>query len=258
MPDIISTQQAIRRIVNDALADCRVTPDLPPDRKPTRVRKGSEDSRLDDSRDRDDTSGWSLFIDYVDSRDNESSRRITLIRCESRLGAVPAMAAYCHEAEDYRLFRIDRIRSMALCGTGEVVDPVTHLALLRDTGLPFINRGMLTVATILLFMARCDGHHHPDEWAAIERGLERYALHFDGSDADISATMEKARSLAPDATDFANALIALTKTPAESRKPVAAMLISLCGAMIDADGRHTPEEIQWGAAVGKALNLLID
>ena len=258
MPDMIATQRAIRRIIEETMADCRVSAELPPDRKPTPRPRGSKDERLNDARDRDDTSGWSVFIDYTDSQGFESSRRITLIRCEARIGGMPAVAAYCHEAGEYRLFRRDRISSMALCGTGEVVDRDAHLALLRETGLPFVNRGMLTLSTILLFVARCDGHHHPAEWTAIEDNLTRYALRFDGSEQDIAATMDKARSLAPDATDFANALIAIARTPVEWRRRVVEDLFVMTAGILDADSHIPLAELQWGDAVSRALRIMLD
>lgn len=240
------------------MIEWRVTPPAPPERRPRRGPTAAPEDKSDDADSRDHSSSWSIFIEYEDSTGWLSERRITCIRSESRIGGVPAIFAFCHEAGEPRLFRLDRIKAMANCHTGEILDTHHHIAQLRQHGLPFVNRGMLTVAQILLFIARCDGQHHPAEWDAIEDGMARYALRFGGDDNDLVDCLSKLRCLAPDAKDFTNSLSALVKSPATYRRPVVRLLQSLCADVIDADGRHTHHEIAWGHSLDKIFRVLHD
>lgn len=254
----VEAQQRLRDLVADTWHNARVIPPKPPERQ-SRGRPRSDEAGEDQPSQpdrRDAASGWTLLIDYTDAQGYHSSRLITLIRCEDRLGGIPAIAAFCHEVQDFRLFRSDRITAMAQPDTGELIDPHLHLASLRAAGLPYINRGMQTVGTILLFLARCDGRHHPLEWEAIEQALATYALRFDGSDEDIATTMRLCRRSAPDATDFANAWIALARTPAAQRPALLRTMWRLCAMVIDADGHIELEEAAWAQAIRTIIEYL--
>ena len=145
---------------------------------------------------------------------------------------------------------------MANVETGELVDPAAHVAELRGSGLPFVNRGMATLAKILVFISRCDGTDHPSEWSAIEEGLTKYALRFGGDDSDLEQAIAKTRSVAPDCKDFANSLHAIVRTPAAYKQQLARLILESCAAVIDADGYHTAEEHAWGASIGTAMKII--
>jgi proteasome accessory factor C len=74
-----------------------------------------------------------LDLDYFSySRDEMTTRRVDPERVFHALGAW-YLAAYCHRAEDERLFRVDRIR--AVRRTGEHFDPRPTAAVGRDEEL---------------------------------------------------------------------------------------------------------------------------
>ncbi|KQN37027.1 hypothetical protein ASG37_05035 [Sphingomonas sp. Leaf407] len=179
-----------------------------------------------------------------------------MIREEALCAGHSAIAAFCHEASAYRLFRVDRIVAMATIDDGELIDPFEHIAALRRDGLPFVHKGMGTFAKALVFLARCDGHDHAMEWVAIEDALAHYAMRFGGDDDDIRAAICACRKLAPDSGDFANSLVEFYRTPQHQRRKVGDLILHSCAAIVDADGRHTDEEIAWGTGIGRAVKLL--
>lgn len=247
----VQIAKEIKGICLDTFANMRVVPS-----SHGRVTMDIGDILATDGEKRGPASSWGLLIDYVDSGGVESARRISLIRAEARLGGRPAIAAYCHEAAAYRVFRIDRIRAMACCQTGELYDPEAHIASLREQGLPFRDIGAATFAKVMVFLARCDGRDHPAEWDAIDHMLSRYLVRYGGLDAVFEDECKTCRSLAPDADDLANALIAISRAQVDQRRGIVRLLAEASASVIDADGRHDTAEITWGQALDRTFSII--
>lgn len=77
------------------------------------------------------------MIEYVDSKGQESTRRITVFDIVSGDSGVPSLMARCHEKKKERQFRIDRIRS-CVDFDGEVHDDVPQF-LIDTFGMSFFN-----------------------------------------------------------------------------------------------------------------------
>jgi hypothetical protein len=56
--------------------------------------------------------GQSFLIEYIDSKGNQSTRRITVWGIKEGAGNCPVLVAKCHERNATRTFRIDRIKTV--------------------------------------------------------------------------------------------------------------------------------------------------
>ena len=249
---VVDTWRDIRLMMDGAISALSVTPIMPAGRTP---RAGVDE--LDHAIGlRDDSSSWSLFISYEDASGCLSERRITCKRIERPLGGGATLGAYCHERRAPRAFRVDRIRELIDLSTGEVCDPHEHVERLISGGLPILDRGMATFSKMLVFITLCDGDGHAAEWDQVEKSLATYALRFGGDDDSYDQALKAVRGLSPDARDFTNCMGALLRTPLPLRRQVARLAIDSCAKIVDADGRHAPEELHWGTTIGKALKTL--
>ena len=245
----------IKAIIERAFIEISFTPPPPPKRAP-RVKKVETDLDRSDPVLRDNSSSWTMFIEYVDADGVASERRITALRFEHRIGGFPALAALCHERRDHRLFRLDRIRQIVDITTGEILDPPIYLDKLQRTGLPRVNRGMYSFCRVLAFIARCDGNFHQLEHDAIETALTSYALRFDGETEDVANTLAAIKNMTPDCVDLNNAMVAILRSPASVRQSVAGLLLKCVAEVIDADGKHMIEEIGWAMALRDCLETI--
>lgn len=251
----VQSWKALKATIDAAWAERRVTPPRPRSRMPS-VNRANEQPDPPRSKLRDRSSGWGCYIAYVDSGGYESERRITCIRYDRAPGGQAGIGSFCHEAQEYRLFRIDRIRELIDLATGEVCEPADYFARLRRDGLPISDRGLEALSKILVFMMRCDGHSDPREVEAIERALTSYVIRYDGSDEDLQQAVTSCVALAPDATDFALAMRRILRTPREVREAIANLTGRACADVVDADGRLVDAELHWGAAVDRCLAIL--
>ncbi|SMF70667.1 hypothetical protein [Allosphingosinicella indica] len=253
MPNAVESWRSLKEIVDQAWADKRVVPPVPPSRRSTRPR--SDEAALKDLS-RSKASSWSAFIQYTDRTGQESCRRITATKIWRQVGGNLVIGAFCHEAGAYREFRPDRMREMVDCQTGECLDPIATTEGLKRSGLPFTDRGMEALAKILVFMTRCDGHAHPLEYESIDRALTSYALRCDGETEDVELALATSHRLAPDGTDFALALKMVLRSPPERRKMVADICGRACGDVVHADGHLHDAELHWGNAVDECLRII--
>ncbi|HEX8402255.1 MAG TPA: hypothetical protein VF628_11190 [Allosphingosinicella sp.] len=236
--------------VERAVQPLRVTPPVPSGRLPEAC---SEQGPIFGS-DRDQASGWCGYISYQNAKGERSERRITCHRIEG-FGGPEVVMAYCHESRRAKSFRIDRIIELIDYSTGEVCDPKERFELLCLHGaLPVHDKALVELAKILVFMARCDGRYHPLEVAALEHAFGRYALRYGGSDKDLERVLVGCDSLAPDGRDLTRSL---DKIAASAVGPqLARLVLDSSGAVIDADGRHAPEEVTWGIELSEALKTI--
>jgi len=233
--------------LSGSLGDRRVTPKLPTGRLPV----SSENETSPALVERDNTSSWSAFIRYVDARGDVSERRFT---CHKILGFGSAthVFGFCHERQAPRTFVVDRIEELVCCETGETFEAAPHFELLRQIGALTVEDKVLTdVARILVFLARCDGEYHPFERAALEDHFSRYCVRFNGTDAMAEAAIRGSGKLAPDGADLLKAIRRIANAPGDGK---VARFVLECGAdVIDADGRHAPEEVRWAVELSSAL-----
>jgi predicted DNA-binding transcriptional regulator YafY len=120
-----------------------------------------------------DCRGLAFQIRYVDSRGEESSRRITVRRLATKSDDV-LIYAYCHERRAPRCFASSRISEMIDVATGEVIgDPSSHFSLFvapsDASELPTTETiaRIQDAATVLVFLARADGRLDVAETRAI-------------------------------------------------------------------------------------------
>ena len=144
---------------------------------------------------------------------------------------------------------------MVCPSSGEVLDPLAHCRMLQARGAIKVEDLALTnLMRLTTFMARCDGEFHALEQAALADIIERYCLRFGGTEAMIAAALVETPRLAPEAADVVKALNAIRKMPNGRR--FASFAIDACAQVIDADGRHSTEEVEWAVEVGNALRTL--
>lgn len=235
-----------------SLGDLRVTPRSPAGRRPF-IRH--IEPRADVVQ-RDDSASWTAYLSYVDAGGEASERRFT---CHAIVGFEGAthITGFCHERSAPRTFRVDRIRELACAETGEVFDPASHFDLLRETGALRCEDKVLTdVARLLVFLARCDGEYHPLEEQGLAEQLNRYCLRFNGTECMAETALTESRRLAPDSIDMVRVIGKIAKSPGGAR--VARFVLDAGAAIIDADGRHAPQETQWAVEMSEALKAVCD
>lgn len=238
--------------LRSALGEKRVTPAVPAGRTP-RVEHVEAEA---EERPRDASSSWSAFLRYVDAKGQETERRFT---CSSihGFGAATHVEGFCHERRAYRCFRVDRIIELACVETGEMFEAVPHFELLRTMGALRVEDPILTeVAKLLVFLARCDSQYHPLERAALEQHITSYCVRFNGTDRMIEDALGGCQQLAPDSHDMVRAIRKLAKAPDGPR--VSRFVLDCGAAIINADGRHAPEEIDWAVEMSSALKSIAD
>lgn len=232
--------------IYDSVADMRVVPAAPPEKAPSVPEAETEwiTPPLPGP-----CSSFAMFIHYEDTSGAHSWRRIVCRRIET--GTSHMLHAYCLERKAFRMFRADRILEAVELETGEVLDCPSLVDDLRARGLPVSDSRLGKVLTSLTFLMRCDGQSHPLEHEAIDAAVSSFVLRFECDDSAYDEGIKLARSLAPDGLDFTRSLRWLTRS-AEAPK-AARFLIQHACAVVDADGRLTPEEAQFGSEVGAFL-----
>lgn len=232
--------------LQSALGDRRVTPEVPGGRNAEAV----EDGELIDNG-RDTSSGWAVFLVYKDAAGDMSQRRVACRKISGE-GSIHYFHGYCHECQRARTFRLDRIEELVDYRTGECVDPIRHFEDLRMHGLiEMEDRCMADLASVLTFMARCDGEYHPLEESAIEDGLSRYLLRCGGSDRELGKVLKNLPAIAPDSTDVVSAterLLASSACPS-----IARIILESSADVMGADGNYRSEETAWSSKLQGVL-----
>lgn len=84
--------------------------------------------------------------------------------------------------------------------------------------------------------------------------IASYCRRFHGTDQLANDAIAGCSQLAPDSRDMVTALKRLARAPDRGG---AARLVLNCGAaIIDADGRHAPEEVRWAVEISNTLNAM--
>lgn len=120
----------------------------------------------------DKIAGLTFAIEY-----KGETRRITLRRVDPQDGGYLHIMAFCHEAMGLRTFRSDRITAIVDWQTGEVFTDIhRYMAFLIDLGQigedpeadqRRAHERVRLGITILMYLARVDGHVHPAETAVV-------------------------------------------------------------------------------------------
>lgn len=226
-----------------AVAGRRVIPPAP-DGCVARVAERDDDAsmravacELVDQRGR--VSGLGLYIEYSDADGVVTERRVSCRRLEAADAFY--LFAWCHERGAPRRFRVDRILQAIDVTTGECYPVASLFARLAEHGLPVVDVRLQKLLIILTFLMRCDGVAHPAEQEVLERAVAGYVLRFGGDDAAYDAAMRLAASLAPDERDFMQAMkVAACQGDAGY---LARFILPYMAMMVDADDRHSPEEV---------------
>lgn len=230
----------------EAISGKRVVPGLPPGRS---VLLEGEDEPGRSER-RDGTAALGLFIEYVDAKGAPSHRRIA---CRHYDASIDTITAWCFEREAPRAFRVDRIAAAYCPETGEGFDLDQLVFTLRRRGLPLSTTGLNVSLRLLTFLMRCDGVHVA-EWPVLEAAVTSYAIRFDGDDEMVAQGMRMARSLAPDEDDFVRGLRWMRMR--RDGPELARFVRRHSARIIDADGRHSGEELTLGIEIDQTLGAI--
>jgi len=200
---------------------------------------------------RDRSSSWTGFIQYTNEKGERSARRIVCRRVEG-YGRAETIGAWCCEKRAHKRFRIDRISELVCLDTGEILEPMEHFESLRLRGaINVVDKSLLDLGRILVFMAKCDGEFHPLEQGAIFDTMERYVLRFGGDEHMLHHALKNTGRIAPDGEDFINSLERLQRHP-EAPK-LARLILQGVSEVNVADGVYHAAEIEWSELVSQAL-----
>lgn len=231
----------------------RVEPPVPEGRQVYVGAKDADEGPV--ATETDESASTSCWIEYTDSKGDESARVITFRRIEGHFGRPEIVRAFCHLRRKTQTFRLDGMRTMACAVSGEELDPIEHcIALHRDGALKIEDKALTRVMRIVMFMARCDGEFHRLEHGAIEDILGRYFRFFGGDDAAYECASREAIRLAPSGDDVVKAVRWLRGAPLAPE--LAKFAIQASGAVIDADGVHRQAELEWAIELGDGLKKI--
>lgn len=235
---------------SEALLERRVKRDAPAGLQP--------DVEFDDSlpalAPSEEYSGWCFFVLYINAEGIPSKRRLTLKSIDG-YGAVNTIKAFCHERQQLRAFRVDRIQQMVSLSTGEFLSPPEFFEECRSFGRVAINdKALFDFLKVLVFLAECDDHFHPLERDAIEGALTSYVLRYGGSEDSIESSMKQIGNIAPDGGDFIASIARLAKHP--DAAGVGRLLLSKMSAVVSSDGIITADEHEWLLAAVEAVKEL--
>lgn len=199
----------------------------------------------------DHSAGRAVYIVYIDNVGHRSERPISVRQIIAR-GWPESIYAFCHVRRALRQFRIDRIKELYDLSTGELREAEPYLeALFRNGAVGRRDDVLCHLARTLVFMARCDGDYHPLEEEAIEFALGRYLRNYGGDDDDLDDIMGRCDELAPEGVNVLSSLGHVIRCP--ERRAISRLILDAVGSVIDADGRHAPEEVTWAVELSSLL-----
>ena len=151
-----------------------------------------------------------IWIEYENGAGEQSGRNVTLRRIWAKDGAL-YLSGLCHARHKVRTFRADRVVSLTCLTTGEVADEPEqwleahglfdeHYEPRRITAGPtnIAIKSALPGLSLLMFLARADGHLDPDE---IEVATD-YVMMSTTARLDRSACAGRLAKMVPDAEDM--------------------------------------------------------
>jgi uncharacterized tellurite resistance protein B-like protein len=161
-----------------------------------------------------DRDGRSFIIEYRDSTNKVSERRVT-VSYIYKSGVYGYVMALCHERKAMRTFRLDRVVGLYSAITGEALQPIrVHLRPLwsrapvaegsagSERSLTINMKPLRAAMRVLMTLARCDGHTHSLEVKVVKDFINEIAPRFNLGDSEILELAAYARYLGPNLTDF--------------------------------------------------------
>ena len=195
--------------------------------------------------------GQSFMIEYLDAKNNESRRSISVQSVKYSRGGEPCLWAFCRHRHAMRAFRIDRIQC-CIDHDGEVHETGPFLQEVLDLDVsvkaPPVNIDAVRLraardkarphAILLAGLSRCDGYMHPDEFGVLCQHCEQLTETLSLEECDSLA--KSYRSLKPTVDQMAESLELIRSGPTET---LDRFLIS-AHRLIRADGQLTTEEVE--------------
>ncbi|ATC34142.1 hypothetical protein CA606_18390 [Caulobacter vibrioides] len=215
------------------------SPIVPPEDSPATIQPapGDEDHPL---------FGRALIIDYIDAQDVASFRRISVRNCYAS-GNYSYVAARCLERQAHRVFRIDRIDSVACGVSGEDLgDPERFFvpappAIGSRAGRlgrkPLPHPELRAAIRALITVARADGFIHPSERQVIQSFLKVAGASL--SEAERGEMLQRALGLNADCEAFYRNL----RIMFQAGEPLASTTIAAMGDLARADGEVSDDEM---------------
>ncbi|MEQ8444146.1 MAG: hypothetical protein RIM72_08770 [Alphaproteobacteria bacterium] len=193
-----------------------------------------------------------VFLIYQDASGVISERQVTLRGLVTGPNGHPTLLGYCHVRRARRRFRIDRIREVIDCVTGERYDSPTALIDLlnldeTDTAVKQCRHGL----TVLSYLARCDGHYCARERDVVLTYVRQIACDQDVDEDRLNWLLDR---ICPDAEVAVHSAKMLARGMGETSIRT---LLDYAGCLIDADGFHAPEEIAFAQRLNGIRNHYI-
>lgn len=183
-----------------------------------------------------DTICW---IVYKNANGATSERRITIKKLKNSSAGNVSIAAFCHERNAYREFRLDRIDELIDYGTGEVLDTekkITDYVLSKAEGESQTRQAIRKhrdAINILTYLSRCDGNQH---WSEVEVIINYLTVKCFFENIDGAELEEFIKRLYPTKTVFFASIDSLCE------KGEVDQLMPYAVRLIEADGIVTGEE----------------
>lgn len=199
--------------------------------------------------------GFSVVIEYTDTKGNASQRLITCRNLTVRAGK-EYINAFCHHRQSPRSFRIDRITDIFDTNTGESLSPAQAFFSTFEPdessksgltwGLSVGRRAdLIALLNALIFIARCDTEFHPSERESLEKALTSFWLRLEVlGDPDFDDILRYADRLAPDGETF---WVAMHRFKED--RELADIFVRHANLLIQADGIIDEAETYWSIEI---------
>lgn len=210
--------------------------------------------------------GQYFIIEYIDSKGQESRRRVTVYSVVPGAAGMPCLFARCHERKADRQFRFDRIQCV-IDMHGEVHEDVLDY-LCEGLGLdkesvtaafdgsvskksPAVVNAAREFAMALVTVADCDGHRHTAEFEAILLACVKRCdrLRIDVDATELEHLKRYILRLRPTDDMFRNAVGAIMGMPP---REVVEFLLA-CRKVAEADTRLHADELRLLDALSRDL-----
>lgn len=257
----------------DSILARKTAPPKAPDNFEIKLADDDDWENPDSSLSDEAIDGLTFGIEYCNAKNEHSRRRITLKNRNNYY-----LYAFCHERHATRCFAIDRVQSIILLQTGEVIENVKAFIDTLDVAQktqtsherkskygpkaedkPETDRAMGRVrdgARILMWFARCDGEVPSEEIEAI---MEHYCY-------SRCEETEGRTALAKYDKDYMRRYVSLQYPDSQTLKACIdrivnsdsedhiALLKTAIQKVIDADGRLTAEEVEASLYFGEIFS----
>tara|TARA_R110002072_G_C7783544_1_gene520283 strand:- start:8 stop:688 length:681 start_codon:yes stop_codon:yes gene_type:complete len=170
--------------------------------------------------------GQSFMIEYLDTKNNESRRSISVQAVKYNSHGEPCLWAFCRHRHAMRTFRIDRIQCCIdydgeVHETGPFLQEVLELDISVKAPPVNIDAARLRAARdkarphaiLLAGLSRCDGYMHPDELGVLCQHCEQLSETLSLEECDSLG--KSYRSLRPTPDQMNEALESLRSGPTE-------------------------------------------